>query len=346
MAADSRAPAQDESLFERIGNLMDEVNLDYAVIERVHREDLRVSVIPFNLGRVLSDAADADNLLLEPGDVVTVFSTKDIRVPLSKRRVFVRIDGEVNKPGVYPVSPGETLANILPKAGGLTSDAYLYGIGVYREEVKQSQRQNLDKLVRRLESDAAGKLAQIGQSVGAASDTSVVQAKMQSIQQSQLRSLETVRNLKPEGRIALGLPTALDNRQVELPDLRLQNGDRIYVPSKPDFVYVFGAINTDSALLYRRGAQVSDYLKLAGSSAVADSDGIMLLRADGSALSSDSYWRNPVLSTPVMPGDTIVVPEKLDRESGWSTFIRNTKDITQILYQLGISAAAIKTLRQ
>ena len=46
-----------------------------------------------------------------------------------------------------------------------------------------------------------------------------------------------------------------------------------------------------------------------------------------------------------MPGDSIVMPEKVDRESTWSTVVRNTKDITQILYQLGLGAAAYKTLR-
>ena len=345
-AATNRTPVVEETLFDRIGNLLDEVNLDYAVIERIHREDLRVSVIPFNLGNVLSDANSPENMALEPGDVITVFSAKDIRVPLAKRRVIVRIDGEVNKPGVYPVLPGDTLANILIRAGGYTPDAYLYGIGVYREEVRQSQRQNQEKLMRRLEAEGAAKLAQLSQSLGAASDASVVQAKIQSIQQSQVQALESVRSLRPEGRISLGLPSVLDNKQLSLPDLRLQNGDRIYVPAKPDFVYVFGAINTESALIYRQGAQVADYLKLAGNSAIADSDGIMLIRADGSALSSESFWHNRVLSTPAMPGDTIVVPEKLDRESNWSSFIRNTKDITQILYQLGLSAAAIKTLRQ
>jgi hypothetical protein len=342
----NRTPGADEALFDRIGNLMDEVNLEYAVIERIHRDDLRVSVLPFNLGRVLSDVQSTDNLALEPGDVITIFSAKDIRVPLAKRRVIVRIDGEVNKSGVYPVLPGDTLANILTRAGGLTTDAYLYGLGVYRDEVRQTQRQNQEKLLRRLEAEGAAKLAQLSQSLGAASDAGVVQAKIQSIQQSQLQALENVRSLRPEGRISLGLAAVLDNQQLTLPELRLQNGDRIYVPAKPDFVYVFGAINTESALLYKQGALVSDYLKLAGNSAIADTDSIMLIRADGSALSSESFWRNRVLSTLVMPGDTIVVPEKLDRESNWSSFVRNTKDITQILYQLGLSAAAIKTLRQ
>jgi hypothetical protein len=91
---------------------------------------------------------------------------------------------------------------------------------------------------------------------------------------------------------------------------------------------------------------VADYIHIAGTGLGADKDGVILMRADGSAVTNQSVWRNEVLSTKVMPGDTIVMPEKLDRESGWSVLVRNTKDFTQILYQLGLGAAAIKTLRQ
>jgi hypothetical protein len=110
---------------------------------------------------------------------------------------------------------------------------------------------------------------------------------------------------------------------------------------------VFGAVNTESALIYRKNADVASYLKVAGITAGADTDAVILLRADGSAVSGQaSFWGNEVLKTVVMPGDTIVLPEKLDRESNWSFVLRNSKDITQILFQLGLGAAALKTLRQ
>jgi hypothetical protein len=85
---------------------------------------------------------------------------------------------------------------------------------------------------------------------------------------------------------------------------------------------------------------------MAGINSSADMNAVILVRADGSAMTNQSYWSNDVLSTNVLPGDTIVMPEKFDRESGWSQTIRNAKDFTQVLYQLGLGAAAIKTLRQ
>jgi protein involved in polysaccharide export with SLBB domain len=334
------------SVADTVGNLFDEVNWDYAVIERINRKDQSVSVIPFNLLRVLADAKDPDNQVLESGDVVTVFSVNDIRVPISKRRVMVRIEGEVMQPGIYQVKPGETLNSVLQKAGGLSHDAYLFGSALYREEVRKSQVENLQKLVRRLESESGAQLAQLSQSMGASSDANLAQARIAAAQQAQKQSLERVKSLRPEGRVALGLEPALYNHIKTLPEIRLQNGDKFIVPPRPDFVYVYGAVNTESALIYKTGQSVRDYLKLSGMSSAADKNGVILVRADGSAQTNDGSWfSSSMLSADVMPGDSIVVPDKVDMEATWSTVVRNTKDITQIFYQLGLGAAALKTLR-
>jgi protein involved in polysaccharide export with SLBB domain len=335
-----------ETLIDKIGGLIEEVNLDYAVIERINRSDMKVLVMPFNLGKVLANQKDEENFELQAGDVITVFSVKDIRVPISRRQVFVKIEGEVNRPGVYQVASGEGLSQLIQKAGGMTQDAYLFGAGFYREEVRKNQQENLTKLLRRIESESSGALAQAAQSVGASSDPGVVQAKIAALQQAQKQSIERARSLKPEGRISLGLPADGLLTLGNLPAIRLSQGDKFHVPTRPDFVYIFGSVNTESALIFKEGLTVANYIQLAGSGIGADKDGVILMRADGSALTNQSFWRNEVLSTKVMPGDTIVMPEKLDRESGWSVLVRNTKDFTQILYQLGLGAAAIKTLRQ
>jgi protein involved in polysaccharide export with SLBB domain len=274
--------------------------------------------------------------------VVTVFSVTDVRVPISKRRAMVRIEGEVASPGIYQVKPGETLTSVLARAGGLTQDAYLFGSALYREEVRKSQAENLEKLIRRLEAESSGNVASVAQSMGASTDAGLMQARILAAQQAQRQALERIRQLKPEGRISMNF--AGDASGVRLPEVRVQNGDRFVVPSRPDFVYVFGSVNTESALLFRQGQDVATYLKVAGMSQGADRDGVILMRADGSALTS-SGWFGSVMDVRVMPGDSIVLPEKIDRESAWSAVFRNTKDISQILYQLGLGAAAYKTLR-
>ena len=332
------------SVAETVGNLFDEINWDYAVIERVNRKDLSVSLVPFNLARVLNNDKDPDNQLLQAGDIITVFSVNDMRVPVSKRRIMVRVEGEVAQPGIYQAKPGDTLATVLQRAGGLTHDAYLFGSAFYRDDVRKSQIENLDKLVRRLEAESSAQLAQASQSLGASSDAAISQARILAAQQAQRQALERIRSLKPEGRIALGLEPQLYNYIDKLPDIRLQNGDRFIIPTRPDFVYVYGAVNTESALIYKSGQSVQDYLNAAGVGSGADRDSVILIRADGSAQTRNSGWFGSINSAKVMPGDSIVMPDKLDREATWSAVVRNAKDITQIFYQLGLGAAGLKAL--
>jgi protein involved in polysaccharide export with SLBB domain len=336
----------EQSLAERVGQLSEPVNLDYAVVERFSRETLQYKLLPFNLGMVLASPKSQDDLLLEAGDVITVFSNKDIQIPTSKYKAFVRVEGEVNKPGVYPVEAGDNLRTMIQKAGGTTAEAYLFATGLFREEVKKSQHRNMDKILRKMESESSATVAQLSQSSGASADPASLNAKVLSVQQAQRQSLERFRMLKPEGRISLNIKPSLLVTAESLPSFRLENGDKILVPPRPDFIQVFGSVNTESALVYRAGLTVKDYIAMAGISGTADVNGVILVRADGSAMTNQSYWGNDVLSAQVLPGDTIVMPEKFDRESGWSQTVRTAKDFTQVLYQLGLGAAAIKTLRQ
>lgn len=336
----------EESLAERVGQLSEQVNLDYAVVERFSRETLQYTLLPFNLGKVLASPKSLDDLVLEAGDVITVFSNKDIQIPTSRSKAFVRVEGEVNKPGVYPVEAGDNLRTMIQKAGGTTPEAYLFATGLFREEVKKSQQRNMEKLLRKMESESSATVAQLSQSGGASADPASLNAKVLLVQQAQRQSLERFRMLKPEGRISLNISPSLAVTAENFPSLRLENGDKIVVPSRPDFIQVFGSVNTESALVYRAGLRVKDYIVMAGISSTADESGVILVRADGSTMTNQSYWGNDVLSAQVLPGDTIVMPEKFDRESGWSQTVRAAKDFTQVLYQLGLGAAAIKTLRQ
>jgi protein involved in polysaccharide export with SLBB domain len=335
-----------DSLSDSIGHLYDEINWDYALIERLNRQNLTVSLVSFNLARALADEKSKDNQLLQAGDIVTVFSVNDVRIPQAKRRVMVRIEGEVAEPGIYHVAPGETLQDVLSRAGGVTQDAYLYGAALYRDEVRKIQTENLRKLVARLESDSSTEISKIGAGAGASADGVGLQVRMQSAQQAQRQAVQSLRQIKPEGRVALGVPPVLKVSPSNLPDVRMRNGDRFVVPPRPDYVYVYGAVNTESALLYTPDSSVRDYLKQAGLTESGDRDAVVLLRANGSALSTNNgSWFGGVLGATVMPGDSILVPQKTDLEPMWSAFTRNTKDITQIFYQLGLGAAAIKTLR-
>jgi protein involved in polysaccharide export with SLBB domain len=334
----------EENLADRIGKLNEEINLDYAVIERYSRDTLEVTLLPFHLGRVLANPSGKDDLALQPGDVITVFAYKDIQVPISRRQILVRIEGEVNSPGVYQLGSNKSLQQLIQMAGGTTTEAFPFATSLFREEVKKTQKLNMDKILRKMESESSSVLAQIMQSGGA--DSSSLQAKIQSVQLAQKQAIDRFKSLKPEGRIALDIPVSSSGQVNEFPATQLENGDRIVIPPKPSFVQVIGVVNTESALLYRKGATVKDYLAMSGVGSSADVNGAILVRINGNSITNQSTWRNDVLSAEVLPGDTIFLPEKLDRESVWSQSVRTAKDFTQVLYQLGLGAAAIKTLRQ
>ena len=104
-----------------IGKNSAEINWEYALIERLDERDLSTRLIPFRLASAIDDPSSADNQLLKPGDVITVFSRADLELPMEKHATFVRVGGEVNAPGIYRVNPGETLRDVVKMAGGLTS---------------------------------------------------------------------------------------------------------------------------------------------------------------------------------------------------------------------------------
>jgi len=335
------------TLAESVGNLYDEINWDYAVVERLNRADLSVTLVPFNLGKAMADPNGSDNVPLQAGDTVTVFSVDDVRVPIAKRRVFVRVEGEVQRPGVYQISAGESLVGVLQKAGGLTNDAFLFGAEFYRESARKSQQENLEKFVNRLEQQMlqGSRRALSSRTANDPTAAQAAQAEAAIEAESRNRFIQKLRELKATGRIALNMSPE-DKSFAQLPDFRLENGDRLVVPNRPDFVQIFGAVNTESAMFWQPDKTVSDYLEQSGVSATADEDAVFVLRASGMALSNSGRWLSSVKGQSVLPGDIIVVPEKVDVETAWNAFIRGTKDISQIFANFGLAAAAIHTLNK
>jgi len=324
-----------------VRNLLDEVSWDYAVIERLDRATLTTQLIPFNLGRAVIDGDDQHNLALQPGDIVTILSKKDLRVPQNRQTRLVRVEGEVAAPGIYQVEAGETLPQLLARLGGVTPNAYLYGAEFTRESVRSQQQKNLDTVIRKLESQLQ---AESGRQLANIKTESGAQAQLLAQQQQ----LERMKAFKSNGRVSLELPpTHVD--LTKLPALPLEDGDAIHIPSRPGFVAAVGEVYNENAIIYRPGRTVGDVLKSAGMSEDAEPGNAFVLRADGSVKSardSKSLFRMSSFDDiELMPGDTVVVPAKLDRQNGWTKFVTGLKDWTQVLYQLGLGAAAWKTLK-
>jgi len=154
--------------------------------------------------------------------------------------------------------------------------------------------------------------------------------------------VKKMRNVQATGRVVLELPS--QNAGVkDLPDLALEDGDRFYVPSKPAVVSVMGMVYNQNVFVYRSGAEVSDYLaKAGGPTRDADESRIYLLRADGSVISSQNYgsFFNSFSGKELAPGDTLVVPELLDKFA----LTKALKDWSQIFFQFALGAAGVKVL--
>ncbi|MGB9202698.1 MAG: SLBB domain-containing protein [Terriglobales bacterium] len=109
-----------------------EINWDYAVIQRLNPQDLTPQLVPFNLGKLVLEGDERNNLALEPGDAVIIFSQNDIAVPIEKRTTFLRLEGEFRTAGVFRAETGETLRHLVERIGGYTNNGNLIGNTVGR----------------------------------------------------------------------------------------------------------------------------------------------------------------------------------------------------------------------
>ena len=321
-----------------VRRLADEINWDYAVIERLNPGDLTTSLIPFNLGKAVLDNDASQNLALKPGDVVTVFSKSDVGAPAQRRAIVVSLEGEFNHAGVYQANAGETLRQLVARVGGVTPGAYLFGAEFTRESTRKNQEERLKQALLQYEQDIQRAAATRARNVTNPEEAVSLKAEAD----AQQATLARLRTLQPSGRIVLELP---ENAQVaDFPEIALEDGDRLVIPQRPSMVTVFGRVYNEAAFLYKEDKSVSDYLAQAGGPRKeADKGSIYLLRADGSVISkrSSGILLSSLDSFHPMPGDTIVVPEDLTR----TTLAKDLRDWTQIFYQFGLGAAALAVIK-
>ena len=324
-----------------------ETDWDYAVIERLDRATMTTSLIPFDLGKLVFRHDAAQDLALQAGDVVTIFSQDDIHRPIDRKTKYVRLDGEIANAGVYSVAPGETLRSLVMRAGGLTSKAYLFGAEFTRNSTRELEQQRLNEYINRLEHlikrNAISELNAILPSGDVGENRQSNQGgALMSANQTLVAHL---RQARATGRIVLNMSPGSSSVS-DLPDMALEDGDRLTVPSRPSTIQVIGAVFNQNAFLCSMNAKVGSYLRLAGGPAgEADRHQIYVLRADGSVVhrqSGNSVFDSSDLdNVRLYPGDTIVVPEKILRPSG----LRELTAWTQIMSQLSLGAAALDVIK-
>jgi protein involved in polysaccharide export with SLBB domain len=317
-----------------------EINWDYAVVQRISSRDLSTELLPFNLGKAVLEHDESANLALQAGDIVTIFSQADLRVPREQQTKLVRLEGEFAAAGIYRVAPGEKLQDLVIRAGGLASSAYLYASVFTRESTRLQQQERLDMVIAQMERDVARQAAQSAQNAKTGEEATAAKAALD----AQRASLEKLRQLRADGRIVLNLHPN-DESVDDIPEIPLEDGDRLYVPSRPIVVSVVGDVYNQGSFMQQPGKTVATYLRSAGGpTRNADKGRIFVVRANGAVVSKDAasgFWSGGFDSMVLMPGDAVVVPENLNPGAA----LRSFKDWSQILFNFGLAAAAINVLK-
>jgi polysaccharide export outer membrane protein len=328
-----------ERLRVNVKQSFDEINWDYAVIERLRYEDLTTQLIPFNLGKAVLEGDQSNNVPLRAGDIVTIFSKSDITVPVSKQTKYVRLEGELATSGIYQILPGETLRQLVTRIGGLSPNAFLFGAEFNRESTRVFQQKRLDESIDQMEREIQRQAAT--NASGALSTEDAATAKVRAETQRELAA--RMRQFKATGRIVLEMPRSIAVTIKDLPDLVLEDGDRLMVPAMPSTVSVIGSVFNQNAFIHRQGQQLSDYLaRSGGPTRDADTGSLYLIRADGTVTSRrQSNWLiSGFESDQLMPGDTVVVPENLER----FRLTKELKDWSQIFFQFALGVTSLKVL--
>ena len=321
-----------------VKSLLAPINWEYAAIQRLDPKLLSTSLMPFHLGKAIFEKSPDENHELHQGDVVTIFSQSDIRVPLDKRVQMVTLEGEIARPGVYQIHPKETLRDLIQRVGGFSTNAYLYGAIFTRESTRADQQARMDESLGRLEIELQRSMAS---SLSEAGSTESALDKAREMEARKL-TVEKMRAIRAVGRIAMDFPK--DGKILsQFPAITLENGDRFFVPSLRTEIHVMGSVYNQNSHLWRANAKVGDYLVMAGGlMRSADKSFTYIIRADGTvhSKSGGGWFSGSVHSSRLLPGDTVVVPELLD-QTNWR---RELKDWAQIASQFAIAAAAIKVL--
>lgn len=253
------------------------------------------------------------------------------RIPDWDKKWTVTLDGEVQFPGEYGVRRGETLGEVLQRAGGLTETAFPEGAVFLRETLKEQEQEQIETLARRLEAD----IANLSLQASAAGGSETLTMTTGRVLLDQLRSTEAV------GRLVLDMTQDGSGRYSAAAGVELRDRDQLLVPTQSQVVTVLGETQQNTSHLYRGNLTRDEYIDLSGGlTRRADKKLIYVVRANGAVLAGNhSKWFGRRGNVDIRPGDTIVVPLDTDRMRPL-TFWGN---VTQILYQGAIAVAAVKT---
>tara|TARA_X000000368_G_scaffold231183_1_gene182578 strand:- start:11175 stop:14051 length:2877 start_codon:yes stop_codon:yes gene_type:complete len=244
----------------------------------------------------------------------------------------VTLRGEIFFPGEYPISENQTLTELIKRAGGTTQYASVGAAFFQRESLKKAESER----IRNAKNELKRKIVLASQAGG------IGQASLDSSAISQLTSLLVDDGAENNvmGRLVVDIQGMIDGYEA---DLILEDGDTIFIPKTQQSVSVIGEVYVQNSHLFKSDYSIKDYVNLSGgSNKFADENSIYIIKSNGKIISpsqiSAGFFRSRGGS--VEPGDTIVVPLQVQPFSG----IKATSEVTSIIYQLGLAAAALNSI--
>lgn len=264
-----------------------------------------------------------ENPQLTEGDALRI-----LKVPMWKDKETVTVNGEVMHPGTYSILPGETLMDVIHRAGGLTPHAYASGAVFSREELRELEEERLEDLKAKIESDIAATNL---------TESSIKSGKVDEKEAQKI--IENLSKIRPLGRMVIDLPKILS--KPDTLDFPLQDGDSLTVPKHKPSVMVVGEVQYPTSHFFDKKLNTMDYVERSGGTKQnADRKRIYIVKANGRVfLPKSSAWFK-VGGNNIEPGDTIVVPvdtDKVDSLTMWSS-------VTTIMYQAALGVAAVASL--
>jgi protein involved in polysaccharide export with SLBB domain len=295
----------------------------YEVIDGEYRQ---TALIDIDLAAVLR-GDPAANIALKPYDALNIKE-----VPQWRELETVSVEGEVRFPGLYPIQRGETLRQVLQRAGGLSDLAFPNGAVFTREELRRREQAQLDRLSERLRRDLAVLALQ-----GAQSGTGAGNLQSLSVGEGLLAELQSSKAI---GRLVIDLNQVMASEPGSPQDIVLKNGDRLLVPKQNQEVTVIGEVQNATSHRYTAELSRDDYVSMSGGPTnQADEDRVYVVRANGSVVTNSSGAWFSRSSEEIQPGDTVVVP----LDAGKMRALPLWAAVTTIIYNLAVAVAAVNS---
>ncbi len=285
---------------------------------------LEATLLSVDLNAVLAGVPNAD-LPLQAFDQLVIKE-----MPQWQAREKILMIGEVRFPGEYPIRRGETLKEVVQRAGGPTDLAFNGGAVFTRLQLREREQRQLQLLAERLQRELASLTLEQAQSgePGAAQALSAGQQLLTELQATE-----------PVGRLVINLDEVLNAAPGAPADLILRGGDALFIPRLVQEITVLGEVQNATSHLYRKDLNRDEYIRLSGGvTQSADVERTFIVRADGSVAAGEtSGWFDRGAPLNVEQGDTIVVPLDADRIKPLSLWT----SVTQIIYHIAVAVAAI-----